>query len=60
MKHISSLTCIRFKRRTNEINYIKCYSHVGFVHKGAQKLSLGYGCHSFATKVHEIMHAIGF
>ncbi|RWR99822.1 hypothetical protein B4U80_00256, partial [Leptotrombidium deliense] len=23
MKHISSLTCIRFKRRTNEINYMK-------------------------------------
>ncbi|RWS19408.1 uncharacterized protein B4U80_01685 [Leptotrombidium deliense] len=27
---------------------------------GEQLLSLAYGCHSFGTVVHEIMHAIGF
>ncbi|RWS20152.1 Astacin-like metalloprotease toxin, partial [Leptotrombidium deliense] len=37
-----------------------CYSYVGVIKNGAQSISLGDGCHSFGTILHEIMHAIGF
>ncbi|XP_076320152.1 astacin-like metalloprotease toxin 5 [Tachypleus tridentatus] len=59
-------TCIRFKKRTTETNYVKmfkgqgCNSFVGNIYKGAQHLSLGNGCGYLGTVVHELGHAVGF
>ncbi|XP_057296148.1 blastula protease 10-like [Hydractinia symbiolongicarpus] len=59
-------TCIKFKPRTNERDYVefiddgfgKCYSHVGKT-GGKQKLSLGFGCFTKGIAIHEIGHALG-
>ena len=37
----------------------RCYSHIGR-QGGRQEVSIGRGCESKATTIHEIMHAIGF
>ncbi|KAG8187063.1 hypothetical protein JTE90_016161 [Oedothorax gibbosus] len=66
MKHIQDNTCIRFKQRTNERDYVSmykgngCWSYWGRTGGGEQKLSLGTGCEYFGTVVHEFLHAIGF
>jgi len=58
-------TCLRFVKRTNQRDYIifnakgGCYSHIGR-QGGRQEVSIGRGCESKATTIHEIMHAIGF
>ncbi|XP_065064826.1 tolloid-like protein 2 [Rhopilema esculentum] len=58
-------TCIRFKKRVNETDYVSmyrgrgCCSHVGR-RRGKQSLSLGIGCLRHGIIVHELGHAIGF
>jgi len=57
-------TCIRFVRRSNQRNYIKfyqgggCHSPVGMQRNG-NSISLGNGCHSKGTALHEIGHSLG-
>jgi len=66
MYHIAGRTCIRFKERTNEKDYVRiisgigCWSYVGRQGIGAQNLSLGEGCNFIRTHIHELVHAIGF
>ncbi|XP_076318894.1 astacin-like metalloprotease toxin 5 [Tachypleus tridentatus] len=61
-----TFTCLRFKLRTTERNYVRifqgqgCYSYLGNAHIGAQELSLGTGCEYIGTIVHELGHAVGF
>lgn len=58
-------TCIRFKKRTNEWNYISfyrgsgCSSPVGKRLLGANSISLGNGCYQIGTIMHEIGHSLG-
>ncbi|KAI1294719.1 Zinc metalloproteinase nas-8 [Halotydeus destructor] len=64
MQEIEKNTCIVFKKRTRERNYVKiiyedgCWSYVGR-QKKVQELSLGKGCQRTGTVVHELMHALG-
>ncbi|XP_020615459.1 zinc metalloproteinase nas-15-like [Orbicella faveolata] len=57
-------TCITFKQRTNERDYVSffkgggCWSYVGKI-GGKQRLSLAGGCWYTGTVVHEIGHALG-
>ncbi|XP_058961218.2 zinc metalloproteinase nas-15-like [Pocillopora verrucosa] len=58
-------TCIRFKERRYEKDYIEffvgkgCYSRgIGRV-GGKQQISLGFGCITHGIAVHEIGHALG-
>jgi hypothetical protein len=68
IQDFADYTCIKFKPRTSEPNWIKfiddqdgCYSYVGNIKRGGQPLALQYpGCDSKGTAIHEIMHAIGF
>ncbi|GBN33115.1 Astacin-like metalloprotease toxin 1 [Araneus ventricosus] len=66
MRHIEQNSCIRFKKRTNEHNYIRifygngCWSFWGLLNQGEQKVSLGDRCDYFGTVVHELLHALGF
>ncbi|XP_078577874.1 uncharacterized protein LOC144862879 isoform X1 [Branchiostoma floridae x Branchiostoma japonicum] len=58
-------TCVRFKQRTTETDYILfkkiggCWSNVGKT-GGMQELSVGDGCEFKGTVAHEMMHALGF
>eukprot|EP00795_Rhopilema_esculentum_P003261 gene3261-1588_t len=66
MKEWEEKTCIRFKPRTDERDYIeffdggfgRCNSYVGRIY-GKQKISLGYGCLAHGVALHEIGHALG-
>lgn len=57
-------TCIRFTPYNRERNYIKfyngggCHSPVGMSSRG-NSVSLGQGCHSKGTALHEIAHSLG-
>ncbi|CAG2167693.1 unnamed protein product [Oppiella nova] len=65
MKEIESVSCIQFKVRANQKDFIHiikgqgCYSYVGRI-GGSQELSLGRGCVYKGTVIHELMHAMGF
>ncbi|XP_067136350.1 astacin-like metalloprotease toxin 5 [Centruroides vittatus] len=65
MKGYEKHTCLQFKKRNNEEDYVRifkgegCYSNVGRTGR-AQPLSLGYGCYFPGTMAHELGHAIGF
>lgn len=66
--HYKEHTCIRFKQRTWERQYILftgdggvCSSHIGPNVGGVRKVTLGGGgCHHRDVIVHELMHALGF
>jgi len=65
MKEIESQSCVRFRPRTNDENYIAvylgrgCSSAVG-MQTGPQYVSLNeYGCWYHGTIVHELLHAVG-
>jgi len=59
-------TCIRFKPRNGERNYIYfqngggCSSPVGMQSSGANVVTLASGCWSKGTVAHEIGHSLGF
>lgn len=68
MTHISDRTCIRFKWRSFEENFLLiysgnwCSSYIGMV-GGGQKLSLGKNtsCAThLGTIIHELVHSLGF
>jgi len=65
MKIYHEKTCIRFKPRTNERDYIYimkgkgCSSHIGKT-GGGQPLVLSDQCFQTGTILHEFMHAAGF
>lgn len=65
MREIESHSCIRFKDRDDEDNFVLirygsgCFSSVG-MKGGQQTLSLGRGCASFGIVLHELMHVVGF
>ncbi|XP_013417809.2 blastula protease 10-like [Lingula anatina] len=62
----NTYTCIQFKPRTNERNYIHlqngagCSSYVGMLGRGQQPVNLARGCRSKGIIIHELGHAIGF
>ncbi|KAK5975165.1 Astacin [Trichostrongylus colubriformis] len=64
LHYITVRTCLTFVEnptatyRIRVINGSGCWSFVGKI--GQQDLSLGSGCGSIATIVHEFMHALGF
>ncbi|XP_027202285.2 astacin-like metalloprotease toxin 5 [Dermatophagoides pteronyssinus] len=67
MKQIEQNTCIRFRQRKSQQNYVKliagdgCHSIVGRIgnNGGVQLLSLGNGCHDIGSIIHELCHTIG-
>lgn len=66
MNEWESKTCIRFRRRTNEVDYVRfrwndggCYSYIGKV-GNAQPINLSRGCWTSGIVAHEIAHALGF
>jgi len=65
MKEWSRKTCIRFKKRTTEADYVRfmmangCWSYIG-CQGGRQDISLDFGCFDMGTVAHEIAHALGF
>ncbi|XP_028296462.1 high choriolytic enzyme 1-like isoform X2 [Gouania willdenowi] len=64
MNMISSMSCIRFKKRTNELNYVTftsgegCASFVG-CRGGSQPVFFSPTC-SVGNICHELIHALGF
>ncbi|CAL8110955.1 unnamed protein product [Orchesella dallaii] len=65
MQDIEAKTCIEFKKRSDESNYVRitnlnqgCFSFVGRA-GGSQQLNLGPGCVYKTTIIHELTHAIG-
>lgn len=66
MNEWQTKTCIRFKQRTNERDYVYftskdrgCYSYVGKI-GGSQPINLERRCWSSGIVAHEIAHALGF
>lgn len=57
-------SCVRFVARRSEADYVQfmagngCYSRVGKV-GGMQEVSLGTGCESKGTALHEMLHSLG-
>ncbi|RWS16332.1 astacin-like metalloprotease [Dinothrombium tinctorium] len=67
MRHIEDQTCIKFKPRENEKDYIGiikgsgCYSYVGKLNRGGpQPVSIGEGCEFAGSIIHELIHVTGF
>ncbi|XP_039297726.1 zinc metalloproteinase nas-7 isoform X1 [Nilaparvata lugens] len=70
LNHYHAKSCIRFKEWTGEENYVHiffntensgaCWSPVGRIGSGEQRLSLGQRCWYFGIIVHELGHSIGF
>ncbi|OTF84218.1 Metalloendopeptidase-like protein [Euroglyphus maynei] len=64
MKQIEQNTCIRFRQRKSQRDFIQlmagdgCHSIVGRM-GGRQIVSLGDGCHDLGSIMHELCHAIG-
>jgi len=58
--------CISFKRRTNEVNYLRiyqgtgCHCHLGWPNGQKHELSVGAGCQYQHVMEHELGHALGF
>ncbi|XP_046891548.1 meprin A subunit beta-like isoform X2 [Hypomesus transpacificus] len=65
MEQIRLRTCVDFKPRDTEPNYISvvknegCYSYVGNQQWGSQTLSIGQWCDQHAIVEHEFLHALG-
>lgn len=65
LNEFKSRTCIQFKSRRNQDDYITitsgdgCNSPIGR-QGGEQKVILGKGCLNLPTIEHELMHALGF
>ena len=65
MNFFEEKTCIRFKIRTDEMNWAYffpgrgCYSYIGNIRRGAQDISIGSGCEFAGIVIHEIFHALG-
>jgi len=66
MKNIEDNSCVRFKKRTTEPDYIyirkanECSSSLGMV-GGPQNLNMNFNCWSpGGILIHELMHALGF
>ncbi|XP_055937895.1 astacin-like metalloprotease toxin 5 [Argiope bruennichi] len=59
-------SCIHFKKRSKEHNYVRifsgngCWSYWGLLNQGEQKLSLDDRCDNMATILHELLHTLGF
>ncbi|XP_014252232.2 meprin A subunit beta-like [Cimex lectularius] len=70
MDHYHKKSCIKFKEWSGEDNYVQiffnrgdsgaCWSPVGRVGKGPQRLSLGQRCWYLGIVIHELGHAAGF
>jgi Astacin (Peptidase family M12A) len=65
MDTMEKYTCVRFRQRTNEYDYVRftngggCSSHLGRI-GGMQDITLQKnGCLSSGTILHEIIHALG-
>ncbi|RKH02998.1 hypothetical protein D7X32_15425 [Corallococcus carmarthensis] len=62
------LTCVRFVPRVNQPNYVQffdggasqCYSYIGMLNDGMQKLSVGVGCDVKGVVLHDMNHTLGF
>ncbi|XP_057304960.1 meprin A subunit beta-like [Hydractinia symbiolongicarpus] len=62
--HYEKHTCLRFKNRTYERQYMLfkkggCSSHVG-ANGGVRSVDLSEKCNKWGVIVHEMMHALGF
>jgi len=67
MADFHAKSCIKFVKKTtahkNYINIIQgggCYSYIGDINRGAQSVSIGFGCEYKGIVIHEFMHALGF
>lgn len=67
MRKMESLSCIRFKLRTNEPYFVRfirgvgCYSCIGrTMDMKGQVVSIGFGCEKEGIVLHELMHTVGF
>ncbi|XP_052737140.1 astacin-like [Bicyclus anynana] len=69
MRWVEHFSCVRFRRRTNERNFVLitgratgCYAHVGFSsNRGTHTLNLApRGCLWHAIIIHELLHNLGF
>lgn len=66
IKEFEARTCIKFKKRTNEEDYVYytsetdvCSSNIGRI-GGKQVIHIGKDCFVLGTVEHETMHALGF
>ncbi|XP_068702113.1 astacin-like metalloprotease toxin 1 isoform X2 [Montipora foliosa] len=67
MRTLEKLSCVRFKKRTNEGYFVRfirgqgCYSYIGrTMDPNGQIVSIGFGCELRGIVLHELMHTLGF